>query len=319
MYLGAAAMLIAGLHFGAREALASAVALAPNSNRPHEMPGSLPMPAELAKRGAFSFAVKVGPPAATLVSWVVEPRAPLFKGTVVLLHGVRMDKRSLAGVGAALSDAGYRAVLVDLRGHGESSGRYLTYGGVETQDISMVLDALGSRGLTLGRVGVYGFSYGGAVALEASARDPRIEAVVAVAAFSTLRDVVDDYRRKYLPRPLNMIPSAWFQDAVDEAGRIAAFDPDGIAPLRAVGHSSAALLLIHGTADTQVPLRHSQALLGAAHGNARLFTVEGAGHGAMPIDSTGVVRREAVAWFDQWLGQTGTLPAASLQHAKRNP
>ena len=303
MCLGATAIIPVALYFGAREALASAVALAPNSNRAQAMPGSLPMPAELAKRGAFTFEARVGPPSATLVSWVVEPRAPLFKGTVVLLHGVRMDKRSLVGMGAALSDAGYRAVLVDLRGHGESSGRYLTYGGVEARDISTVLDALRSRGLTLGAVGVYGFSYGGAVALELSARDPRITAVVSVAAFSTLRDVVNDYRRKYLPRPLSVIPSAWFQDAVDDAGKIAAFDPDGVAPLRAVGQSSAALLLIHGTADTQVPMRHSQALLKAATGNARLLTIAGAGHGTMPTGATGIVRREALAWFDRWLGE----------------
>jgi pimeloyl-ACP methyl ester carboxylesterase len=235
-------------------------------------------------------------------SWVIEPRAARFKGTVVLLHGVRMDKRSLAPMGAALAAAGYRAVLIDLRGHGESSGRYLTYGSVEVRDISSVLDALRDRGLTLGCTGVYGFSYGGAVALELSARDPLISAVVAVASFSTLREVVNDYRHKYLPAAMSMIPSAWFQGAVDEAGRIAQFDPDRIAPLRAVSHSSAARLFIHGTADTQVPLRHSQAFFGAATGNARLVTVAGAEHAAMPGDSTGVVRRETLAWFDQWLG-----------------
>jgi len=295
------------LHLGAREALASAVAFAPNSGRPRAMPGSLPMPAELANFATLTLETRVGPPAATLVSWVLEPRGPRFKGTVVLLHGVRMDKRSLAPMGAALAADGYRAVLVDLRGHGESSGRYLTYGSVEVEDISRVLDALRARGLTLGCTGVYGFSYGGAVALELSARDPRVTAVVAVSSFSTLRDVVDDYRRKYLPGVLSVIPSAWFQGAVDEAGRIAQFDPDRIAPLRAVSRSSAALLLIHGTADTQVPLRHSQALFGAATGNARLVTVAGAEHAAMPGDSTGVVRRETLAWFDQWLGSGACL------------
>ena len=297
------------LHLGAREALASAVAFAPNSDRPRAMPGSLRMPAELVKFAAFTLETRVGPPAATLVSWVIEPRGPRFKGTVVLLHGVRMDKRSLAPMGAALAADGYRAVLVDLRGHGESSGRYLTYGSVEVQDISNVLDALRARGLTLGCTGVYGFSYGGAVALELSARDPRISAVVAVSSFSTLRDVVNDYRHKYLPGVLSVIPSAWFQGAVDEAGRIAQFDPDRIAPLRAVSRSSAALLLIHGTADTQVPLWHSEALFGAATGNARLVTVAGAEHAAMPGDSTGVVRRETLAWFDQWLG-SGTCLAS---------
>ena len=298
------------LHLGAREALASAVALAPNSNRARAMPGSLPMPVELIKLGAFTVETPVGPPEATLVSWIVEPPAGRLKGTVVLLHGVRMDKRSLAAMGAALATDGYRAVLVDLRGHGESSGHYLTYGSVEVRDISSVLDALSARGLTLGCTGVYGFSYGAAVALELSARDRRVNAVVAVASFSTLRDVVNDYRHKYLPAALSIIPSAWFQGAVDEAGRMAQFDPDRIAPLRAVSRSTAALLLIHGAADTQVPIRHSQALLRAAPSNARLVTVAGAEHAAMPGDSTGVVRREALAWFDQWVGTSACLASS---------
>jgi hypothetical protein len=46
-----------------------------------------------------------------------------------------------------------------------------------------------------------------------------------------------DLAHAYLPAALNVIPNAWFQGTVDEAGRIAAFDPDRIAPLRAVGQS----------------------------------------------------------------------------------
>jgi len=241
----------------------------------------------------------VDEPSARLESWVVTPRGPVRpKGTILLLHGVRMDKRSLSTVAEALSDAGYRTVLVDLRGHGESSGRFLTYGQVEARDVSTVLDDLSAHGHLLRCAGIYGFSYGGAVAVEAGARDRRITAVVAVAPFSSLREVVDDYRRKYLPEPLRWIPRAWFQAAIDEAGRIAAFDPDRSAPLNAVRASSADLLLIHGTADTQVPLRHSQALLGAARGNVRLVTVPGAEHGAMPADPSGLIRRETVAWFE---------------------
>jgi dipeptidyl aminopeptidase/acylaminoacyl peptidase len=216
-----------------------------------------------------------------------------------------MDKSSLAAVGAALADAGYRAVLVDLRGHGESTGRYLTYGAAESEDISALLDSLASNGTELGCTGVYGFSYGGAVALRLAARDARVQAVVAVAPFASLREVVRDYRRKYLPEALQLVPDAWFQSAVDEAGQIAGFDPETAAPVRAVARSTAKLLLIHGTGDTQVPLRHSLELARAAGSEARVLTVPGASHDAMPSDASGLIRRETVGWFDRWFEREG--------------
>ena len=303
--------LLVVLHWGARKAIASALAYAPNSERSGARPGSLRLPAELRQRGAFTLEVAVGPPSATLESWVVAPRGAKSKGTIVLLHGVRTDKRSLIGVGEALADAGYRAVLVDLRGHGESSGRFLTYGEVEAKDVSSVLDALEARGTRLGCIGAYGFSYGGSVAVELGARDPRIGTVVAVAPFSTVRGVLADYRHKYLPSPLSSLPDTWFQGALDDAAVLADFDPDRSAPLVAAAQSSANLLLIHGTNDTQVPPRHSQALFDAARGNARLLTLPGADHATIPSDATGVVRRETVAWFERWFERSPacTMPA----------
>jgi pimeloyl-ACP methyl ester carboxylesterase len=275
------------------------VALAPNASRTTAPAALVPIPAELAERGAYALTTDVGPPAATLVSWVVGPRVGPAKGTVALLHGVRMNKQSLVPVGVALSDAGYRAVLVDLRGHGESSGRYLTYGSVEARDISRVLDAVARRESSAACTGVYGFSYGAAVAIELAARDARVSAVVAVAPFSSLREVAGDYERKYLPAPLKLIPDAWFQSAIDEGARLAEFDPDRAAPLQAVGHFDADLLLIHGTADTQVPQRHSETLARAAGARAELLTILGATHDDMPIDRSGAVRRATVAWFDR--------------------
>jgi pimeloyl-ACP methyl ester carboxylesterase len=216
----------------------------------------------------------------------------------LLLHGVRMDKRSLEPMAAALSDAGFRSVLVDLRGHGESDGRYLTYGAHEATDVSQLLDALEGRGQALGPVGVYGFSYGGAVAIDLGARDRRISGVVAVSAFASLRQAVEDYRQKYLPAVANALPDAWFQSAVDAAASWASFDPDASAPVRSIASSHAPTLLIHGDADTQVPLRHSQALLQASAGRAQLLVLPGASHDAMPGDRAHFIRDRVVAWFE---------------------
>ncbi len=301
------------LHLGAKNAVASAVVLAPNASGSVATTKPLSMPSALAERGAYSLTTRVGPPSATIASWVLEPSELPAKATILLLHGVRMDKLSLVPMALALSDAGFRSVLVDLRGHGESTGRYLTYGAVESRDLGVVLDALGEDRPAC--TGAYGFSYGAAVAIELSARDERIGAVVSVAPFSSLREVTADYERKYLPKPLQLVPDAWFQDAVDAAGARADFDPDSATPVRSVTRSSAHLLLVHGSADTQVPLRHSVAIARAAGDRAELVELPGASHDDMPRDRTGAVRKRAATWFERWLAHAGCEPR--LPHGER--
>jgi pimeloyl-ACP methyl ester carboxylesterase len=216
-----------------------------------------------------------------------------------LLHGIRMDRRPLAPVAVGLLDRGFRVLLPDLRGHGASSGRYLTYGEVEARDVSQMLDALAIGSERPEPVGVFGFSYGASVALQVSAQDPRVRAVVAVAAFSTLREVVNDYRAKYLPEPLKFVPPSWFQSALDDAGRIAAFDPDRAGPARSLERSHASVLLLHGDKDTQVPPRHSRALSSLAGGRAELRIVANRAHDDVLGDPR--VRDQAVTWFEQRL------------------
>jgi pimeloyl-ACP methyl ester carboxylesterase len=286
-------------------ALILAVAGAPNLTSVTPLPAALP--AELVERSARPFRAPLASAPGSLSAWVIEPRATPIKGTILLLHGVRMDKRSSTLVALSLSDAGYRSVLVDLPGHGGSGGRYLTYGAHEPRDLSRLLDALTASGLKLGPVGAYGFSYGAAVAIDLAAADPRVRSIVAVSPFASLRGVVRDYRRKYLPAALGVIPDAWFQQAVTGAGWLTNFDPDASAPVKNITRS-AATLLIHGDADTQVPLQHSQELERAAAGRARLLVLRGATHDAMPRDPSQAIRGAACAWFDEHLSPTTLSP-----------
>lgn len=279
--------------------IASAIAYAPNQYGVADE-AETPSRAERAELGRYaSIAVRVGPPDATLSAWVIEPaQAP--RGTILLLHGIRADKRMMIGPGRAFADAGYRAVLVDLRGHGRSGGEYLTYGVVESHDMSQLLDAVARR-RPLGPVGVYGYSYGAAVAIQLGARDPRIRAVVAISAFSTLRGVVRDYEKRLLPGVSDMLPDSYLQGAVDEAGEMASFDPDLASPLQAVRRMKAPLLLVHGTADKRVPFRHAVALAQAAGSRTRLIPVSGATHGSIVADPNGRLRHTTLAWFKRWL------------------
>ena len=195
---------------------ASAIVTAPNAGKPGP---SSTQPGELR--------VDVGGPsrpsrtAATLSVEIAGPASP--RGTVFVLHGIRDSKASMRGWGEMLARAGYRAVLVDSRGHGRSTGDWLTYGVNESRDLAQVLDLLASRGQVAGEVGVMGISYGAATAIQWAGLDARVKAVIAVAPFASLRDVVPGYS----PVPL---PDAFLRRAIDLAGLRGGFDPDAASP-----------------------------------------------------------------------------------------
>ena len=234
--------------------------------------------------------VAVGPPPAELSIAVVDTPNP--RGTVFVLHGIRDAKESMSGWAAMLANAGYRAVLVDLRGHGRSTGDTLSYGVRESADLSQVLDALTARKLVVGRVGVMGHSYGAATAIQWAGRDPRVEAVIAVSSFASLRAVVPGY--VILP-----LPSSFVNRVVDQAGERAGFDPDAASPVDAIGRTRAAVLLIHGRADGRIPPWHSERIYAAGLGHAELVLVDGEGHDSV----TGSPRTRLAERTAQWFGE----------------
>src|SRR5438046_8662833 len=116
-----------------------------------------------------------------LAAWLVpRPGAP----AVILLHGYPADKADMLPIAARLARR-FTVLLLDQRYFGRSEGRLTTLGFRERQDLGRAVDFLAARGF--GRVGVFGFSLGGAVALLAAAEDPRIRAVAAYAPFADLR------------------------------------------------------------------------------------------------------------------------------------
>src|SRR4029453_3473347 len=115
-----------------------------------------------------------------LAAWLL-PRAGA--PALVLLHGYPAEKADLLPLAGALAPR-FTVLLVDQRYFGKSGGRATTIGFRERADLQRAIDFLGTRGIE--KVGVFGFSLGGAVALLAAAEDPRIRAVAAYAPFADL-------------------------------------------------------------------------------------------------------------------------------------
>jgi dipeptidyl aminopeptidase/acylaminoacyl peptidase len=293
------ALLFGGLaveHIGS-----AAMVYAPNAGHPPD-PAKDP-PAALVPGAPFStrpLRVEVGPPTASLSGLLVEPsgaKASALRGTVFVLHGIRDCKESMLAWGERLAAAGYRAVLMDARGHGRSSGDFLTYGVVEARDLSQVLDALVAQGLASGKVGVMGMSYGAATSIEWAGVDPRVAAVVAVAPFASLRAVVPTYARRFLPGLGALLPDFLLARTVTRAGLTASFDPDAASPLDAITRTRAPVLLVHGQDDTNIPPEHSVAMHERAADHSDLLLLPGEDHATVTADRTGTLWPRALALF----------------------
>jgi pimeloyl-ACP methyl ester carboxylesterase len=246
--------------------------------------------------------VAVGPPEATLAVWVLEPKAGTpIRGTILFLHGFMANHLQLQGAGEAVRKAGYRAVLVDLRGFGQSTGGHITFGVQDAHDMTQLVDHLQAEDLCGPTLGVYGTSYGAASAILYAAADPRVTTVVAVAPFATIRDDVPSFSRNVLRGA-----GAWFSDdnlnsIANIVSQVAKLDLDAARPIDAIAKSAARILLIHGDADTIIPHAASELLHAAAPGNSELLTVADRGHIDLCFDFKGELHGPTRNWFDQYL------------------
>jgi pimeloyl-ACP methyl ester carboxylesterase len=284
--------------------LAEIIASVPNRVNPWAAEANPLPPIERLLGVDQQFWVKAGPPEASLSVSVVESRAklPSPRGTILVLHGVLDRSAVMLPAARALADAGYRAVLVDLRGRGRSTGKYMTFGIQEAKDLSQVLDALQAKGLVTGRLGVYGISYGATTAIQLAAVDRRVRAVVAVEPFSSAREEVPHFARMVAPGVGALISDKTYQESLDEAGRIADFDPDEADAAKAIQRTSAPVLIVHGRNDWIVPHEQSERLHAAAPGHSELVLIPYLGHVALWVDPGGHVAQRARDWFDHWLG-----------------
>ncbi len=219
------------------------------------------------------------PDGAVLRGWKARPIAP-NGAWVLVFHGVSDNRTGMLGAAELLLRHHFSLVMMDARAHGKSGGEIATYGWKERFDTVAITRALCSTE-TVRHLFAFGTSMGGGIALQSAAAEPKIEAVVAEPPFASLREVSYDYAGLEVSPLLGKTlfrPAAFF--AMREAAQAGQFDPDNVAPERAVAQRAFPVLLICGTRDRTIPCRHDQRIYRAAIGPKQLWIVEGAEHAA---------------------------------------
>lgn len=131
------------------------------------------------------------PDGVMLRGWKVRAQTP-NGNWVLLFHGIVDNRAEMASFADFLLRDGYGVVMMDAREQGASDGTLATFGWKERWDTKAVIDALYASEEPR-NVFELGESMGAAIALQSAAVDPRIQAVVAEASFSSLRNVSYDY------------------------------------------------------------------------------------------------------------------------------
>lgn len=225
-----------------------------------------------------------------LAAWFVPSKNPSDKA-VILLHGYPADKANILYWAEFLQED-FNLLFVDFRYFGQSEGAYTTIGLLEQKDVRAALDELERRGIE--KIGVMGFSLGGATALLAAARDARIQAVASDSAFAHINLMGYEFYRNLsvLKYPLTWLTKFW-------AGIFLRIDANAIAPENAAAQLRIPVLVIHSKKDQTIPFENALRIEAALRGNPRaefLFLAEGT-HGNLPSASLAEYQKSIRRFF----------------------
>jgi fermentation-respiration switch protein FrsA (DUF1100 family) len=215
------------------------------------------------------------------------------RGTIIFLHGVGDCKITGISFTQALYKKGFNIFLYDSREHGESEGYYCTYGFYEKWDVTAVITYLKSRtDVKIGKIGIYGTSMGGAVAIQAAAIDLRISAVISEGSYTALRVVFVDYQKRIIKMPWHFLRNI----ALVQSQKMANFKARLVAPVEDIKRVHAPVLIVHGKEDSFIKSDYSKLLYDAANEPKHMLLIDGAGHNDV-WEVGGVTYEHAVVSF----------------------
>lgn len=219
-------------------------------------------------------------------------------------HGLPGSPDQIGGIATRLAEAGFAVLTFDFRGFRSSEGLFRLAN--QVKDTKLAITHLLESRYTKGEwVGVYGSSYGGAVAILAAARDPRISAVgIRAPVYDTLwfarsplipkaveelvqnapdqmHGLIDPQKRKSILRW--MIEDAKQLNPMNEIDRLA----------------PCPLLIITGDADLGIDLSGVKRLFDAAKEPKEMVIVKGADHYLTSPAAYEKTISAVIAWFQR--------------------
>lgn len=222
--------------------------------------------------------------------------------TILMLHGFFGGRVYELEAARMLHEHGFGALLVDMRGRGESGGDWITFGRDDVRDLSAVLDyVIEMRGVDSGRIGAFGPSHGGATAIQLAAADERIKAVVADSPYDAINaDTLATFTR--LPAPLPWLVSRLIELRLG-------IDLESTSPVAVIGSiSPRAVFIIEAGADDVLVPGSGRRLYAAAREPKRFLFAPEVNHAEFRYAQPLRFEQNVVDFFSQHLLDSEAAP-----------
>ena len=206
-----------------------------------------------------------------LSGWLIERVGA--KTGILLMHGSGQNREIMVPRARFLYQAGYSVFLFDFRAHGESGGRFKTFGIGEHEDAEAALALLKER-TEVDQVAIIGFSLGGAAAILGPS-PVEADAYVLEAVFPTIEQAIAN-RIKIRLSPL----LSWTYPLLSQQIPIRTGTPlSALRPIDQIRRIHQPIFLIAGAEDRRTTRQESQQLFDAIEAkNKQFWIVPGANH-----------------------------------------
>lgn len=194
---------------------------------------------------------------------------------IVLIHGYMGCSYEMVRYAKKFIDMGYNTLLIDLRAHGKSEGKYIGMGWKDKDDLICWINRLCNQYEDV-KIILYGISMGAATVMMTSGEKlpSNIKCVIEDCGYSSIEDEyksilinINSWITKYILFSANIVTKIKIGYFFDEASSV-----------NQIKKSKLPMLFIHGTNDTFVPYEMLDKIYEAKSNPKEKLIVEGAGH-----------------------------------------
>lgn len=170
---------------------------------------------------------------------------------IIFLHGYSVDHHRSCQYIDFFIEKGFNILLVDQRSHGESEGKYTTYGSYEVRDlnlwVNLMIEKFGGNCV----IGIHGHSMGAATALLYSGEgEGKVKFIISEAGYSDAEELLKSKLHKH---KIPVFP--FYKLTCRKIKSKCGFGMKDVRPIDIVKGSNIPILFIHGDMDELVPCR----------------------------------------------------------------